>query len=82
MIIEEQTKLYEALQKELKEYKGPKAIVNESSASDRLKCSKCGSVGKDIKLVEDKSKALSYVGNMPMYAKIKVCKKCGFQFES
>ena len=65
---------------ELKEYKGSEAIDGDSSASDRLKCYKCGSVGKDIKVVEDKSKALSYVGNMPMYAKYHVCKKCGYQF--
>ena len=79
-IIEEQTTLYEALQMELKEYKGPEAIVDDTSNGDRLKCYKCGSVGKDIKVVEDKSKALSYVGNIPMYAKYNVCKKCGYQF--
>ena len=79
-IIEEQITLYEALQMELKEYKGPEAIVDDTSNGDRLKCYKCGSVGKDIKVVEDKSKALSYVGNIPMYAKYNVCKKCGYQF--
>ncbi|MFX1444710.1 MAG: hypothetical protein ACFFHV_14955 [Promethearchaeota archaeon] len=80
IIIEEQTTLYEALQIELKEYKGPQVIEDETPVGDRLKCSKCGSVGKDIKVVEDKSKALSYVGNIPMYAKYHVCKRCGFQF--
>ena len=80
IIIEEQTTLYQAAQMELKEYKGPEMIADDSSESDRLKCYKCGSVGKDIKVVEDKSKALSYVGNMPMYAKYHVCKKCGYQF--
>ena len=79
-IIEEQITLYEVLQMELKEYKGPEAIVDDTSNGDRLKCYKCGSVGKDIKVVEDKSKALSYVGNIPMYAKYNVCKKCGYQF--
>jgi len=80
IIIKEQTALYETLQMELKEYKGPEAIADENSAGDRLKCAKCGSVGKDIKVVEDRAKALSYVGNMPMYAKYHVCKRCGFQF--
>jgi len=55
-------------------------IKSITSNGDRLKCYKCGSVGKDIKVVEDKSKALSYVGNIPMYAKYNVCKKCGYQF--
>ncbi len=79
-IIEEQRSLYEALEMELKEYKGPESNADDLSAGDRLKCVKCGSVGKDIKVVEDKSKPLSYVGNMPMYAKHHMCKKCGNQF--
>jgi len=40
----------------------------------------CGSVGGDIKTVEDKTKVLSYVGHIPMYAKKHVCKKCGYEF--
>ncbi len=80
IIIEEQTAHFETLEMELKEYKGTEAIAGDTSNGDRLKCSKCGSVGKDIKVVEDKTKPLSYVGNMPMYAKIHVCKRCGFQF--
>jgi ribosomal protein S27AE len=78
IIIEEQTTLFEALEMELKESKGSETISSETS--DRLKCSKCGSVGKDIKIVEDKTKILSYVGNMPMYAKVHICKKCGNSF--
>lgn len=79
-VIEEQKSLYEALEIELKEYKGPESIADDLSAGDRLKCVQCGSVGKDIKVVEDKSKPLSYVGNIPMYAKYHVCKRCGFKF--
>jgi chromosome segregation ATPase len=79
-IIEEQQSLNETLELELKEYKGPESNDEDLSAGDRLKCVQCGSVGKDIKVVEDKSKALSYVGNMPMYAKYHVCKKCGYKF--
>ena len=80
IIIEEQTIHFEALEMELKKDKSPETASNEASNSDRVKCKNCGSVGKDIKIVEDKTKALSYVGNMPMYAKIHVCKKCGNTF--
>lgn len=79
LIIKEQSTHFEALEAELKEYKGPEIDASDSEG-ERVKCSKCGSVGKDIKIVEDKTKPLSYVGNMPMYAKVHVCKKCGYQF--
>ena len=36
--------------------------------------------GHDIKTMEDKTKVLSYVGHIPMYAKKNVCKKCGYEF--
>jgi hypothetical protein len=40
----------------------------------------CGAVGHNIKVEEDKTKVLSYVGHIPMYAKKHVCKKCGYDF--
>ena len=80
IVIEEQRSLYETFELELREYKGPEFTADDLSAGDRLKCVQCGSVGKDIKIVEDKSKPLSYVGNMPMYAKYRVCKRCGYKF--
>ena len=79
-ILTRQLSRIEAIELELKEFKTHEVFAGDSSGGERLKCSKCGAAGKDIKLVEDKTRPLSYVGNMPMYAKIKVCKKCGHTF--
>ncbi|TFG08869.1 MAG: hypothetical protein EU539_00985 [Promethearchaeota archaeon] len=76
-IIKNQAEQIATLQAELDELKPPEI---SNITKERLICPKCGAVGKDIKNVEDKSKPLSYVGNMPMYAKIHVCKKCGNEF--
>ncbi|MFX1339697.1 MAG: hypothetical protein ACFFDK_13885 [Promethearchaeota archaeon] len=70
----------EAIELELRTFKSHEVFGTDMSGGERLKCPKCNAVGKDIKFVEDKTKVLSYVGNMPMYAKINVCKKCGHQF--
>ena len=37
--------------------------------------------GTEIKDIEDKSKVLSYVGHMPMYARKHSCKKCGYEWQ-
>jgi chromosome segregation ATPase len=50
------------------------------TSEERLVCPKCGARGKDLKVEEDKSKVLGYVGHVPMYAKTNVCKKCGEKF--
>ncbi|MBY8992842.1 MAG: hypothetical protein KGD58_19015, partial [Candidatus Lokiarchaeota archaeon] len=68
------------IEAELNELKPPEILNNDPTSGDRLICAKCGAAGKDIKTIEDKSKPLSYMGNIPMYAKYKVCKKCGNQF--
>ena len=52
----------------------------EYTSEERLICPSCGSVGKDIKAEEDKSKVLGYIGHSPMYGKKNVCKKCGYSF--
>lgn len=52
----------------------------EYTSKERLICPMCGARGKDLKVEEDKSKVLSYVGHSPLYAKINVCKKCGYKF--
>ena len=52
----------------------------EYTSEERLVCPSCGSKGKDLKVEEDKSKVLSYVGHSPLYAKVNVCKKCGYKF--
>lgn len=52
----------------------------EYISEERLICPKCGARGKDLKVEEDKSKVLGYVGHSPMYGKTNVCKKCGEKF--
>ena len=79
-LIEEKSTIIKEIEAELNELKPPEILNDDPTSGDRLICAKCGATGKDIKSVEDKSKPLSYVGNIPMYAKYKVCKKCGNQF--
>ena len=70
----------EELKAKLFELQPPDILTGEVTAEARVKCVNCGAVGKDIKVVEDKTKVLSYMGNIPMYAKKHVCKKCGYEF--
>ena len=56
------------------------AEPTEYTSEERLICPKCGARGKDLKVEEDKSKVLGYVGHSPMYSKTNVCKKCGEKF--
>lgn len=79
-LIEEQSTTIREIEAELNELKSPEILTTDTTSGDRLICAKCGAAGKDIKTIEDKSKPLSYMGNIPMYAKYKVCKKCGHQF--
>ena len=79
-LIEEQSTIIKEIEAELNDLKPPEILTDDTTSGDRLICAKCGAVGKDIKTIEDKSKPLSYMGNIPMYAKYKVCKKCGNQF--
>jgi len=79
-LIEEQSTTIKEIEAELNELKPPEILTDDTNSGDRLVCAKCGASGKDIKTIEDKSKPLSYMGNIPMYAKYKVCKKCGNQF--
>ena len=68
------------VESELGELKPPEISSGGFVSEERITCPMCGSVGSDIKSVEDKSKVLSYVGHIPMYAKKNVCKKCGYEF--
>ena len=79
-LIEEQSTIFKEIEAELNELKPPEILSDATTSGDRLSCDKCGAVGKDIKTIEDKNKPLSYMGNIPMYAKYRVCKKCGYQF--
>ncbi len=79
-LIEEQSTTIKEIEAELNELKPPEILTDDTTSGDRLVCAKCGAAGKDIKTIEDKSKALSYMGNKPLYRTYKVCKKCGHQF--
>lgn len=74
---EQKNKLEEA-QTELSALKP--TVPTEYTSEERLVCPKCGAKGKDLKVEEDKSKILGYVGHSPMYGKTNVCKKCGEKF--
>jgi hypothetical protein len=52
---------------------------DDVSSLNKRQCPNCGVMGFAIKEVEDKTKILSYVPRR-IYAKMKVCSKCGYQF--
>ena len=76
--LNEKTSKLEKVETELSALKptAPTAYTSE----ERLICPNCGARGKDLKVEEDKSKVLGYVGHSPLYSKINVCKKCGYKF--
>ncbi|MFX0003213.1 MAG: coiled-coil domain-containing protein [Candidatus Hodarchaeota archaeon] len=76
--LNEQTSQLEKAETELSALKP--AAPTEYTSEERLICPNCGSRGKDLKAEEDKSKVLGYIGHSPLYAKIHVCKKCGYKF--
>jgi len=73
-IIEDLKTKLEIVEAELSTYKPPELDLK---GKERLRCPSCGAVGKDIKEEENKSKILDYIGHTPIYAKIRLCKKCG-----
>ena len=79
-IIEDQNTHLEQIKAELNNLNPPEVITVDVGERERVSCPTCGAVGKDIKIEEDKSKVLSYIGNTPMYAKKHVCRKCGYEF--
>ncbi|MFX0138872.1 MAG: coiled-coil domain-containing protein [Candidatus Hodarchaeota archaeon] len=74
----EQKAKLEKAETELSAIKTPEPT--EYISKERLVCPKCGARGKDLKVEEDKSKILGYIGHAPMYGKTNVCKKCGKTF--
>ena len=74
----EQKNKLEKVETELSELKP--AEPTDYTSEERLVCLSCGAKGKDLKVEEDKSKVLGYIGHTPMYGKIHVCKKCGYKF--
>ena len=79
-LIQAQTAHLEEVETELTELKPPEIGGGGFMGEERVTCPMCGAVGNNIKQIEDKSKVLSYVGHIPMYAKKHVCKKCGYEF--
>jgi predicted Zn-ribbon and HTH transcriptional regulator len=79
-LIQAQTAHIEEVEGEIQELKPPEIGAGGFASEERITCPMCGAVGGNIKTVEDKSKVLSYVGHIPMYAKKHVCKKCGYEF--
>jgi len=79
-LIEAQTAHLDEVEVELDELKPPEMGTGGFASEERITCPMCGSVGRDVKQIEDKTKVLSYVGHIPMYAKKNVCKKCGYEF--
>ena len=73
-IIEDQKTKLEMVEAELSTFK---PLELDLEGKKRLRCPSCGAVGKDIKEEEDKSQILDYIGHTPIYAKIRLCKKCG-----
>ncbi|MBN2154282.1 MAG: hypothetical protein JW839_22700 [Candidatus Lokiarchaeota archaeon] len=56
----------------------PATPESEFTSESRIICPMCGNI--DIKNVEDKTRVLSYVGHVPIYAKKHICKKCSYEF--
>ena len=79
-LISAQTAHLEEVENELGELKPPELGTGGFASEERTTCPMCGSTGSSIKQIEDKTKVLSYVGHIPMYAKKHVCKKCGYEF--
>ncbi len=70
----------EKTKSDLDELKIPEIDAGSYSSEERITCPMCSAVGSNIKQVEDKTKVLSYIGHIPMYAKKNICKKCGYEF--
>ncbi|MHA1321024.1 MAG: hypothetical protein ACTSQ1_14625, partial [Promethearchaeota archaeon] len=86
-LVDAQTARLEEVETELGELKPPELGSGGFATEERTTCPMCrttcpmcGAVGQNIKQIEDKTKVLSYVGHIPMYAKKHVCKKCGYEF--
>ncbi|UCC20654.1 MAG: hypothetical protein JSV62_05020 [Promethearchaeota archaeon] len=77
-IIEEQKSKLDKTETELSSLKPE--TPTEYTSEERLICPSCGARGKDLRVEEDKSKVLGYVGHSPMYGKKNVCKKCSYEF--
>ncbi|MBN2152996.1 MAG: hypothetical protein JW839_16205 [Candidatus Lokiarchaeota archaeon] len=58
---------------------GAKAdVVTQSTGETRIVCPKCNSTS--LRIENDRSRVLSYMGGVPMYAKKYICRRCSFEF--
>jgi hypothetical protein len=53
-------------------------VVAGSSAESRIVCPKCSSTS--LRIESDRSRVLSYMSGVPMYAKKYICRKCMYDF--
>lgn len=79
--IETQSKRFKELEREVEELSPPEIDESYSAYEMRNTCPVCGSVGKEIRTIDDKDTVLSYIGNIPMYAKKLSCKNCGYEWK-
>ncbi len=77
--LQEKTLAAEEFEAKVKELEPPIPDVSSYELDARIICPMCN--GVDIKDIEDKTKVLSYVGHMPMYARKHQCKKCGYEWQ-
>jgi DNA repair exonuclease SbcCD ATPase subunit len=57
---------------------GKAEVITPASSESRIICPKCSSTS--VRAESDRSRVLSYMGGVPMYAKKYVCRKCMYDF--
>jgi len=57
---------------------GKADVITPASTESRIICPKCSSTS--VRVESDRSRVLSYMGGVPMYAKKYVCRKCMYDF--
>ncbi|GAH70658.1 unnamed protein product, partial [marine sediment metagenome] len=69
----------EEMKSELSAFKLPEiGPVERFQREERVICPMCGETA--IKEIDDKTKVQYYSGTKAIYAKKKICKKCGYEF--
>ena len=80
-LIRGQSARLEEVESELSELQPLPMDTTSYPYETRITCPMCQAVGKDIREVEDKTRVLYYSGSIPIYAKMHVCKKCGYELK-
>jgi chromosome segregation ATPase len=76
--LSEKSQKLQELEAKVKELEPSLPSTGSYGMETRIICPMCSSV--EIKHVEDKTRVLSYIGHMPMYAKKNQCRKCGYEW--